>query len=51
MTNSKGSYIKLTPAHRLSIGKQAVEHGTTATVRYFAKKYPDAFGSPKETTV
>ena len=51
VTSSRGSYLKLTPAQRLSIGKRVVEHSTTATMRYFAKKYPDEFGSLKETTI
>ena len=33
------------------IGKRASEHGTTATMKYFSKKYPGEFGSLKETTV
>ena len=51
VTSSRGSYIKLTPAQRLLIGKQAAEHSTMAMMRYFAKKYLDEFGSLKETTV
>ena len=51
VTSSRGSYIKLTPAQRLLIGKQAAEHSIMVMMRYFAKKYPDEFGSLKETTV
>ena len=30
----------LTPAQRYEVGKRAAEHGVTASIRYFAKKYP-----------
>ena len=33
------------------IGKQASEYGTTAPMKYFAKKCPGEFSSLKETTV
>ena len=41
----------LTPAQRFTIGKEAAEYGTMATMKYFAKKYPGKFGFLKETTV
>ena len=44
-----GPYHTLTPAQRLTVGKRAAEHGTTAAILYFAKKYPDL--PLKETTV
>lgn len=45
----KGPYITLTPAQRYSVGKRAAEHGITATIRYYAKRFPDL--ALKETTV
>jgi len=30
----------LTPAQKYEVGKQAAEHGVTASVWYFNKKYP-----------
>ena len=43
-------YTILTPAQRYyKVGKQASEHGVTASLRYFSKKYPQL--CPKETTV
>ena len=48
---ARGPYTKLTPAQRLMIGKRASEHGTTATMKYFSKRYPGKFSSLKETTV
>ena len=30
----------LSGAQRFEIGKRALEHGATAALRYFAKKYP-----------
>ena len=33
-------YLILTPAQRYEVGKRAAEHGVTAALRYFAKKYP-----------
>ena len=39
-----GPYLMLTPAHRYEIGKRAAKHGVTASrtasIHYFAKKYP-----------
>ena len=48
---ARGPYTKLTPAQRLMIGKRASEHGTTATMKYFSKRYPGKLSSLKETTV
>ena len=33
--------MKLTPAQRYQIGKQAAEHETTASIGYFKTKFPD----------
>ena len=46
---SQGPYTVLTPAQKFDIGKRAAEIGTTATIRYYAKRYPDI--SLKETSV
>ena len=35
-----GPYLMLSGAQRFEIGKRASEHGATAALRYFAKKYP-----------
>ena len=48
-SQSRGPYITLTPAQRLTVGKRAAEHGTTAAIRFFAKKYPEL--ALKEATV
>ena len=40
---ARGPYTKLTAAQRLMIGKRASEYGTTAAMKYFAKKYPGEF--------
>ena len=42
-------YLILTPAQRYEVGKRAAEHGVTAALRYFAKKYPEL--PLKETSV
>ena len=47
--SARGPYHTFTPAQKLTIGKRAAEHGTTAAMRFFAKKYPDL--PLKETTV
>ena len=44
-----GPYLMLTPAQRYEVGKRAAEHGVTASIRYFAKKYPKL--PLKETSV
>ena len=33
-------YLILTPAQQFEVGKRAAEHGVTASLRYFTKKYP-----------
>ena len=33
-------YLILTPAQWFEVGKRAAEHGVTASLRYFARKYP-----------
>ena len=45
----RGPYHTLTPAQKLTVGKRATEFGTTAAMRFFAKKYPQL--PLKETTV
>ena len=45
----RGPYQTLTSAQKLLIGQRAAEYGTTAAMRFFAKKYPEL--SFKETTV
>ena len=45
----KTPYLVLTPAQRFAVGKRAAEHGVTATIRYYAKRFPDL--ALKETTV
>ena len=40
-STSRGPYAILTPAQKFEIGKRADEIGTTATIRYYAKRYPD----------
>ena len=47
--NKRGKYLTLTPAQRFKVGKRAAEHGVTAALRYFDKKYPDL--ALKETTI
>ena len=46
-----GDHIQNYNRQQLMIGKRASEYGTTAAMKYFAKKYPGEFGSLKETTV
>ena len=45
----KAPYQVLTPAQRFAVGKRVAEHGVTATIRYYAKRFPDL--SLEETTV
>ena len=45
----KARYQVLTPAQWFAVGKRVVEHGVTATIRYYAKRFPDL--ALKETTV
>ena len=42
-------YLILTPTQRYEVGKRAAEHGITAALRYFAKKYPELL--LKETSI
>ena len=42
-------YLILTPSQHYEVGRRASEHGVTASLRYFSKKYPQL--SLKETTV
>jgi len=46
---SWGPYLSLTPAQKYEIGKRVAEHGVTASMRYFAKKYRDL--NLKETSI
>ena len=49
-TRSKRTpYLIMTPAQRYQVEKRAAEHGVTATLQYYAKKFPDL--PLKETTV
>ena len=45
----KAPYLILMPAQRYVIRKRAVEHGVTATIRFYAKCFPHL--ALKETTV
>ena len=45
----RGPYISVTPAQKYAIGQRAAENGVTATLRYYAKRFPDL--QLKETTV
>ena len=42
-------YLILTPAQRYEIGKRAAENGIAASLRYYARKYPEL--PLKETSV
>lgn len=42
-------YLSLTPAQKFSVGKQAAENGITATIRYYARAFPNI--PLKETSV
>ena len=42
-------YLKLTPAQRYQIGKQAAEHGITTSIHYFKTKFPHL--ELKETSI
>ena len=46
---NRGPYSSLTPAQKYEIGKRAAEHGVTASIRFYKKKYPHL--SLEETTV
>ena len=35
-----GPYLVLTPAQRYEVSKRAADHGATASIHYFAEKYP-----------
>ena len=48
-SSSRGPYLALTPAQKHQVGKRAAECGTTATIWYYQKKFPDI--PLKETTV
>ena len=40
-STSCGPYAVLTPAQKCEISKRTTEIGTTATIRYYVKRYPD----------
>ena len=40
-SRARGTYSFLTSAQKYEVGKRAAEHGITATIRYYGKKYPD----------
>ena len=47
-----GEYLSITPAQKFSIGKRAAENEVTATIRYYAKAFPDLpLSNLKEITV
>lgn len=46
---ARGLYLSSTPAQKYEIGKLTAEHGVTASIWYFNKKYLDL--SLKETTI
>jgi len=48
-SGTRGPYNILTPAQKYEIGKRAAQFGTTATLRYYSKNYPDL--PLKETSV
>jgi len=39
--SKRAPYLILTPAQRFQVGKRAAEHGVTATIRYYARKFKD----------
>ena len=36
----RGPYLVLTPSRRFQVGKRALEHGVTSTLRYYSKHFP-----------
>ena len=36
---SRGPYLSLTPAQKYEIGKRVLEHGVTASIRYYNMSY------------
>lgn len=36
-----GPYISVTPMQKYAIGQRTAENGATATLRYYAKRFPD----------
>ena len=38
---SRGPYTKFTAEQRAVIGKRAAEHGVAATIRFYAKEFPN----------
>ena len=48
---SRGSYQILTWAQKLLVARRAAKYGTTAAMKFFAKKYPELSNRLKGTTV
>ena len=48
---SRGPYQTLTSAQKLLVARRAAEYGTTAAMKFFAKKYPELPKRLKETSV
>jgi len=40
-TNRSNGYLMLTSIQRCEIGEQAAAHGVTASLKYYAMKYPN----------
>ena len=48
---SRGPYQTLTSAQKILVARRAAEYGTTAAMKFFAKKYPELPKWLKETSV
>ena len=48
---SRGPYQTLTSAQKLLVARRAAEYGTTAAMKFFAKKYPELPKRLKKTSV
>ena len=48
-SGKRGKYLILTPAQRYEIGRRAAEHGVTATLRYYLRRFAEL--KLKETSV
>jgi len=46
---TRGAYLQLTGAQKYQVGKRAAEFGSTSTLHYYARHYPDL--PLKETSV
>ena len=47
-SGKRGKYSILTPAQRYKVGRRAAEHGVTANLCYYLRRFPEL--SLKETT-